>query len=98
MTWAPRLAAPLRPDSAAMPFIHLQREVWDLRDGAGREIGSDAPERGPWLLDVGAVGQLRLPAETVLADGPALAAAARLLLDLHSTPALEPMICDQVGL
>src|SRR5262245_51536093 len=35
---------------AAMPFIHLERQLWDLRDAAGREIGPDAPERGPWLL------------------------------------------------
>jgi len=33
----------------AMPFVHLERELWDLRDGAGAEIGPDAPERGAWL-------------------------------------------------
>jgi putative restriction endonuclease len=72
--------------------------LWDLRDAAGREIGPDAPERGPWLLDAGAVGQLRPPVEVLLADGSTLAAAARLLLDLHFTPALEPAICDQADL
>jgi putative restriction endonuclease len=35
----------------AMPFVHLERELWDLRDGLGREIGPDAPERRAWLLD-----------------------------------------------
>ena len=30
---------------AAMPFVHLERELWDLRDATGREIGPDAPER-----------------------------------------------------
>jgi hypothetical protein len=30
---------------AAMPFVHLERELWVLRDAAGREIASDAPER-----------------------------------------------------
>jgi putative restriction endonuclease len=83
---------------AAMPFIHLERQLWDLRDAAGHEIGPDAPERGPWLLDAGAVGQLRPPVEALLADISTLAAAARLLLDLHFTPALEPMICGQAGL
>ena len=34
---------------AAMPFVHLEREIWDLRDGSGAEIGPDAPERGPGL-------------------------------------------------
>ncbi len=44
---------------AAMPFVHLEREIWDLRDGSGAEIGPDAPERGPWLAGHGAVGRLR---------------------------------------
>jgi putative restriction endonuclease len=30
---------------AAMPFVHLERELWDLRDAVGREIGPDAPDR-----------------------------------------------------
>ena len=83
---------------AAMPFIHLERQLWDLRDATGREIGPGAPERGRWLLDAGAAGRLREPVEALLGDGATLAAAARLLLDLHFTPALEPMICDQAGL
>ena len=44
---------------AAMPFVHLEREIWDLRDGSGAEIGPDAPERGPWLAGRGAVTRLR---------------------------------------
>ncbi len=83
---------------AAMPFIHLERQLWDLRDAAGREIGPGARESGPWLLDTGAVGQLRPPVEALLADPVTLASAARLLLDLHFTPALEPLICDLAGL
>jgi putative restriction endonuclease len=81
-----------------MPFIHLERGLWDLRDRTGQEIGPEAQERGRWLLDIGAVGQLRLPVETALAEHSTLAAEARLLLDRHFTPALEGMICDQVGL
>ena len=83
---------------AAMPFIHLERELWDLRDGVGHPIGPEAQERGSWLLNVGAVGKLRQPVEAVLADPSTMAAAARLLLDRHFTPTLEGMICDQVGL
>jgi hypothetical protein len=30
---------------AAMPFVHLERDLWDLRDAAGQEISPDAPER-----------------------------------------------------
>ena len=44
---------------AAMPFVHLERELWDLRDGRGREIGLDAPERRGWLTERDAVGRLR---------------------------------------
>jgi putative restriction endonuclease len=67
--------------------------------GAARaEIGPDAPERGAWLTERGAVGRLRPDVEQLLADPGTLAAAARLLLDLHFTPALSTMICDQAGL
>jgi hypothetical protein len=31
---------------AAMPFIHLEREIWDLRDASGAEIGPRVPESG----------------------------------------------------
>lgn len=42
---------------AAMPFVHLEREIWDLHDGLGAaEIGPDAPERGSWLAGRGAGG------------------------------------------
>ena len=97
--FGPRMAsATAARRRAAMPFVHLERELWDLRDGAGAEIGLDAPERGAWLTERGAVGRLRPDVEQLLADPGTLAAAARLLLDLHFTPGLSPMICDRVGL
>jgi putative restriction endonuclease len=97
--FGPRMAsATAARRRAAMPFVHLERELWDLRDGAGAEIRPDAPERGAWLTDRGAVGRLRPDVEQLLADPGTLAAAARLLLDLHFTPGLSPMICDRVGL
>lgn len=83
---------------AAMPFVHLEREIWDLRDGSGAAIGPDAPESGSWLAGRGAVGRLRPGVEQLLADPGTLAAAARLLLDLHFTPALAAMICEAAGL
>lgn len=83
---------------AAMPFVHLERELWDLRDRVGAEIGPDAPERGSWLASRGAVGRLRPDVEQLIADPGTLATAARLLLDLHFTPGLAIMICDAVGL
>jgi putative restriction endonuclease len=53
---------------AAMPFVHLERELWDLQDATGKEIGPDAPERRAWLPEQGAVGRLRAPVERLLAD------------------------------
>jgi hypothetical protein len=93
---------PARPATArqraAMPFVHLERELWDLRDSAGAEIGPGAPERRTWLLDRHAVGRLRPEVERLLADPANLAAAARLLLDLHFTPVLAELICAEVDL
>jgi putative restriction endonuclease len=83
---------------AAMPFVHLERELWDLRDGQGREIGPDAPERRGWLNDHEAVGRLRPEVEQLLSDGGTLAAASRLLLDRHFTPLLADLICAEVDL
>ena len=83
---------------AAMPFVHLERELWDLRDAAGREIGPDAPERRAWLLERGTVGRLRSSVERLLADPGTLAAATRLLLEQHFTPVLAELICAAVDL
>src|SRR5450755_3016479 len=75
--FGPPVASPAAArQRAAMPFVHLERELWDLRDGLGREIGPDAPERRGWLLDRGAVGRLRPEVERLLADDGTLAAAA----------------------
>ncbi len=96
--FGPPVASAAAARRAAMPFVHLERELWDVRDGAGVEIGPDAPERGAWLTERGAVGRLRPEVERLLADPATLAAAARLLLDLHFTPGLGAMICHQAGL
>lgn len=83
---------------AAMPFVHLERELWDLRDREGAEITPQAPERGRWLLDQGAVGGFRPEVASLLSDGATLAQAARLLLDQHFTPVLSDMILSAVDL
>lgn len=94
----PVASASLARQRAAMPFVHLERELWDLRDAAGDEIAPNAPERRAWLLERGAVGHLQHPVERLLADPGTLAAAARLLLDLHFTPVLAELICGAVDL
>src|SRR6266568_8322611 len=97
--FGPPMASPAAArQRAAMPFVHLERELWDLRDAAGKEIGPDAAERRAWLLERGAVGGLRPPVERLLADPGTLAAATRLLLEQHFTPVLAELICATVDL
>ena len=97
--FGPPVASPAAArQRAAMPFVHLERELWDLRDAAAREIAPDAPERRGWLLERGAVGRLHAAVEQLLADPGTLAAAVRLLLDCHFTPVLAELICAAVDL
>jgi putative restriction endonuclease len=83
---------------AAMPFVHLERELWDPRDRDGGTITPDAPERGGWLRERGAHGRLRPEVELLLAEPGVLGQAVRLLMEQHFTTALETTICDAVGL
>ncbi|MEV6057168.1 phosphorothioated DNA-binding restriction endonuclease [Streptomyces sp. NPDC052107] len=83
---------------AAMPFVHLERTLWDVRDSVGRPIPPTDPDRGGWLRAQGAQGRMRPEVERLLADPGTVAAAARLLLEQHFTPALQAPICDAVGL
>ncbi|MCY0940866.1 HNH endonuclease [Streptomyces sp. H34-S5] len=85
-------------ERAAMPFVHLERALWDPRDSAGQAIGLDAPERGSWLRARGANGRLRPEVEALLADSGTLADVARLLLEQHFTAMLEAPVRDAVGL
>jgi putative restriction endonuclease len=97
--FGPAVASPSAArQRATMPFVHLERELWDLRDGQGHEIGLDAPERRGWLMDHDAIGRLRPEVEQLLTDYRTLAAAARLLLDRHFTPVLSELICDAADL
>jgi putative restriction endonuclease len=97
--FGPRVAnASLERQRAAMPFVHLERELWDLRDSQGQGIGPDATERRAWLVQRGAVGRLRPEVERLLADPGTLAVASRLLLDQHFTPTLAELICAAVNL
>jgi len=97
--FGPTVVSPSRAkERAAMPFVHLERDLWDLRDRDGNAIGSDAPERGVSLRARGAHGRLQPHIEHMLAGPGTLAAAVRLLVDQHFTPALETAICAAVGL
>ncbi|MFF8841918.1 phosphorothioated DNA-binding restriction endonuclease [Streptomyces sp. NPDC015127] len=97
--FGPVVTSPTRArERAAMPFVHLERELWDLRDRDSNAIGPDVSERGSPLRARGAHGRLRPEVEKLLAEPSTLAAVVRLLLEQHFTPALEAPICDAVGL
>ncbi|AXG79564.1 phosphorothioated DNA-binding restriction endonuclease [Streptomyces paludis] len=97
--FGPAVTSPARArERAAMPFVHLERSLWDLRDATGQAIGTDAPERGGQLRARGAHGRLRPEVEALVADPAVLAAAARQLLEQHFTPALEALVRDAAGL
>src|SRR5262249_7524437 len=97
--FGPPMASPTAArQRAGMPFVHLERELWDLRDALGSKIGADVPERRAWLLERGAIGRLHPEVELLLGDSGTLAAAARLLLEKHFTPVLAELICARVGL
>jgi putative restriction endonuclease len=41
--FGPPVASPATArQRAAMPFVHLERDLWDLRDSAGNQIGPNA--------------------------------------------------------
>lgn len=97
--YGPPVRSPsLARQRAAMPFVHLERELWLLRSADGALLGPDVPERRTWLLQRGAHGQLRPEVEQLLSDPATLASAARLLLDSHFTPVLCDLISSTAGL
>ncbi|MGH3389136.1 MAG: phosphorothioated DNA-binding restriction endonuclease [Actinomadura sp.] len=97
--FGPAVASPSAArQRAAMPFVHLERDLWELRNGNGAEIGPDAPEQRGWLLDRHTTGRLRPQVEQLLAVPSTLAAAVRVLLDRHFTSTLTELICSAVGL
>ncbi|NJQ03593.1 phosphorothioated DNA-binding restriction endonuclease [Streptomyces zingiberis] len=91
---SPRLAR----QRAALPFVQLDRALWELCDSEGRTVGPDAPERGGWLRERGAAGRLLPRVEQALTDPVTLASAVRLLLEQHFTPSLEAAIRADTGL
>jgi hypothetical protein len=64
--WPRCVSARMGPAAGGHAVRHLERELWDLRDAAGREIAPDAPERRGWLLERGAVGRLHAAVEQLL--------------------------------
>ena len=80
---------------AAMPFFHLERELWDLQ----ADPGSSLTDQAGRLRAAHARGRLRPDVERLLLQTPGLtAAAARRLLDGNFTERLAELIAADVGL
>ncbi|GAA0679295.1 HNH endonuclease [Kitasatospora atroaurantiaca] len=83
---------------AAMPFVHLERSLWELQAGDGTPLGPSTRADGRTLHALSAVGRLRPEVEALLGDPSVFSAAVFLLLDRHFTSTLETAICEQIGL
>ena len=80
---------------AAMPFVHLERELWQLNGDEGQPLKDDRAS----LCRAHARGGLRPEVEELLLKDPSLIAeSARLLIDLNFTPTYLEPICAEVGL
>jgi type I restriction enzyme R subunit len=80
---------------AAMPFVHLESDVWEL----GGDDGEPLNDNRAALSRAHAFGRLRPEVEELLRRDPSLIAeSARLLIDLNFTPTYIDPICADVGL
>jgi putative restriction endonuclease len=83
-------------DRAAMPFFHLESELW-VKEATDPSV--ELSDSGGRLRRAGASGRLRPEVEALLQQDPTLVAdAARLLLDEHFTDTHVDLICGEVGL
>ncbi|MFD5257553.1 phosphorothioated DNA-binding restriction endonuclease [Streptomyces bobili] len=97
--FGPALANPARtPERAAMPFVHLERTLWDLHDAQGTPLPPSTAERGSLLKKAGAHGRLLPAVESLCADPATMASAVQLLLEEHFTPSLTQPLYDALGL
>ena len=80
---------------AAMPFVHLESDLWELAGGEGEPLMDSRAS----LCRAHASGRLRPEVEELLRADPALIGeSARLLIDLNFTPTYLEPICAEVGL
>ncbi|WP_211214588.1 HNH endonuclease [Actinomycetospora chiangmaiensis] len=86
------------PGRAAWPFSRLERELRDPRRADGTPVPTTGQPSRRLLLDRHAVGTFTSPIQALLDDPRLVVEAARLLLDLHFTPVLSPLIASACGL
>jgi predicted nucleotidyltransferase len=97
--FGPVVSGPSRArERAAMPFVHLERELWEVRDGSGTLLGTDVPERGSCLRELGAHGRLRPGVEELLAVPEHFDGLVRHLLGVHFEDGDHAALRAAVGL
>ncbi|MCP2262433.1 HNH endonuclease [Streptoalloteichus tenebrarius] len=87
----------VRPDRAAVPFVQLERELWEVRDGAQRPIDPDMRESGRLLRERDAHGRLREPVERLLKDSGTFEAAWHALLTEYFPPETAKAVATDVA-
>ncbi|MCE7083011.1 phosphorothioated DNA-binding restriction endonuclease [Streptomyces sp. ST2-7A] len=93
--FGPPAASPV--DRPAMPFVHLERELWCPVKGNGEPIPAGGPRTDRALRGWAARGRLLPEVETLLADPAIRAEAVGVLIDHHFTPAWEEPLLAAVG-
>lgn len=87
--------ASVKRHRAAMPFVHLESDLWELNG----DVGEPLKDNRAALCRGHASGRLRPEVEELLRKDPALIAeSARLLIDRNFTPTYLEPICADVGL
>jgi len=80
---------------AAMPFVHLESDLWELRGDEGEPLNDNRAS----LCRAHATGRFRPEVEDLLRRDPSLIAeSARFLIDMNFTSTYLEPICAEVGL
>lgn len=85
-------------DRAAMPFVHLERRLWELHDGDGQPIPPTPSRSGSWLRRNSAYGRLRPEVVAHLSEARMLFAAAEALRETYLNEHPPEQVFSAVGL
>ncbi|MFI6026423.1 hypothetical protein [Amycolatopsis magusensis] len=85
-------------DRAAMPFVHLERRLWELHDGNDQPIPPTPSRSGSWLRRNSARGRLRPEVVAHLFEARTLLAAAEALRETYLSEHEAEQIFRAVGL
>ncbi|MFE0020004.1 hypothetical protein [Amycolatopsis sp. NPDC059021] len=78
-----------RRDRASLPFVHLERTLWELRDRHREPIANSPSRSGAWLREQGGQGNLRAEVRRLLNKPSTLHSAIDALLEYFDPQAAE---------